>query len=335
MITGYRPVYNFYSIHPCLYSKILNDNECSLLYVWCKLSIHKLITSRINTIDGISVSAECVYGTDCVNIIRPAVVRIYYGRDLNSGKFVMNKKKRMSYGVNFVSHDVGADPNKFITKPFNYHLHKIADYIYNLLITKRVQLDLQTVDLTNIFNHCTKLLYYAGDKLKKCASMGFHTDITYNHDGIYMKAQNGQKENTPTVIVVIGDNRNLFWERQVLITSEFGKKKWVTDTSFNSVVTMRNLSILIVNPLDEITSYDQDLGVIVRYRHGGVKVSGFKMSIGFVFRVVTRWAEYDINHRMSHFNQQLELGKAINVHGIDIELFHQELIKLYNSTFKV
>jgi len=98
---------------------------------------------------------------------------------------------------------------------------------------------------------------------------------------------------------------------------------------------MRNLSLLVVNPLDKITSYDQDLGLIVRYRHGGVKVSGFKMSIGFVFRVVTTWAEYDINHRMSHFNQKLKLGQAMNVHGIDIESFHKELMKLYYNTFKV
>ena len=98
---------------------------------------------------------------------------------------------------------------------------------------------------------------------------------------------------------------------------------------------MRNLSLLIVNPLDEITSYDQDLDLIVRYRHGGVKVSGFKISIGFVFRVVTTWAEYDINHRMSHFKQKLTLGETMNVHGIDIELFHKELMKLYNNTFKV
>ena len=37
----------------------------------------------------------------------------------------------------------------------------------------------------------------------------------------------------------------------------------------------------------------------------------------------------------AYFNQQLELGQAMNAHSIDIDLFHQELIKLYNSTFKV
>ena len=46
--------------------------------------------------------------------------------------------------------------------------------------------------------------------------MGFHTDCTYNHCGLYVEKQNGQKENTPTVIVNIGDNRNLKWRRRIL-----------------------------------------------------------------------------------------------------------------------
>ena len=323
---------NSYTIHPCLYSKIIDDLDSSLLFIWCKLSIEKLILSPMNTVDGIYVAVERIYGTDCVNIKRPAVVRIYYGRDIVNGIYVMNKKKRMTYGVHSGNQAVGTDPNNFITKPFNYYILKISDFIYNLLLKKRVEFDLQTIDLSLEFNHCTKLLYYAGSNLKKCSSMGFHTDITYNHDGIYLKFKNGQKENTPTVIVVIGDHRDLLWERQVLTKSAFGRKKWVKDTSFSSVVTMKTLSILIVNPMDEITSYDNDLGLLVRYRHGGVKVGGSKLSIGFVFRVVTRYAEYDNNHQMYHSKNDLD--EIATKHDIDIELFHKELINLYNRTFK-
>ena len=36
--------------------------------------------------------------------------------------------------------------------------------------------------------------------------MGFYCDITYNHNGIYIKSTNEQMNNTPTVIVVIGDS---------------------------------------------------------------------------------------------------------------------------------
>ena len=63
-----------------------------------------------------------------------------------------------------------------------------------------------------------------------------------------------------------------------------------------------------------------------------MKVGGSKLSIGFVFRVVTRYAEYDKNHWMSHLNNDLE--ESTTKHDIDIEFFHEELIKLYNQTFK-
>lgn len=124
-------------------------------------------------------------------------------------------------------------------------------------------------------------------------------------------------------------------KRQVLITNKFGKYKWVTYTSFTSIVKMKTLSLLIINLLNAIISYDHDLGLIIRYRYVGVKVVGFKIYIGYVFRIVTTWAEYDLNHRMSHFDQDLYFEDTMSIHVIDIELFHEELIKLYSITFKV
>ena len=39
--------------------------------------------------------------------------------------------------------------------------------------------------------------------------MGFYCDITYNHNGIYVKSKNRQMDNTLTVIVVIGNSQTL------------------------------------------------------------------------------------------------------------------------------
>ena len=51
-------------------------------------------------------------------------------------------------------------------------------------------------------------------------------------------------------------------------------------------MVLNNISILIVNPLDEKATANNDIGLVVRYRHGGVKVKGSQLSVGFVFRVV-------------------------------------------------
>ena len=241
---------------------------------------------------------------------------------------------RVTYGVLPGSQVVGSDMNNFVTKPFNYHLHMMAKHIHQLLVNNRTQLDVHTLDLSTEFNHCTKLLYYSGGNLKESSSMGFHTDITYNHKGIYVKSKNGQRDMTPAVIVSIGDSRKLIWQRQVQVLSEHGRKKWVTDKSFKSVVTLGNMSIIIVNPLDESATYDCSIGLTVRYRHGGVIVRGNRLSIGFVFRVVTTWAVYGSDNKMVQPFQHVDINTGLNTKSIDTDVFHHDLLYLYKYTFE-
>lgn len=315
-----------YIINSYMKSRLITNAEDNILFTWCRLSLEILINSPINSLNGINIVTESPYGTTLVNVKRPAVPRIYYGKDVG-------RQGRMTYGVLPGYHAVGSDVNNFVTKPFNYHLHRMSDYLHDLLLDKRFELDLETIDLSYPFNHCTKLLYYAGINLKNSSSMGYHCDITYNHSGIYVKTKNGQAKNTVTVIVIIGDSRNLHWQRQILSRSEKGHKKWVTDPSFKCVVSLGNISILIVNPLDEIASLDDDLGLIVRYRHGGVKVTGSQLSIGFVFRVVTPVAKYDSNNVMITKSNESSRKNENILEKVDIMMFHRELKKLYNATF--
>ena len=113
----------------------------------------------------------------------------------------------MTYGSG--SSSIATDPNNFITKPFNYYLYQIAACLHELLYYRRSELFLEDVDLSETFNHCTVLLYYAHPNLKHRSSMGMHTDIAYNKHGMYILTQNSQAENTPTVIITIGDSREL------------------------------------------------------------------------------------------------------------------------------
>ena len=94
------------------------------------------------------------------------------------------------------------------------------------------------------------------------------------------------------------------------------------------------MSIIIVNPLDEISTYDHSIGLIVRYRHGGVKVTGNKLSIGFVFRVVNTWAVYDSNNKMVYPINGYPNTKPEMVGKIDTNAFDKDLLFLYQNTFK-
>lgn len=54
------------------------------------------------------------------------------------------------------------------------------------------------------------------------------------------------------------------------------------------------MSILIVNPQDEISHYSHDNGLIVRYMYSGVKVKGIQFSV----EVVNTWAVYNSDNAM-------------------------------------
>ena len=311
-------------------SVIMSEIDDSILFTWCRLSLRTLFQSAIGSKNGIPIVFESPYGKTLINLLRPAVPRVYYGKDLNIKYKSFTHTARFTYGLQSGSHSVGSIVTSFVTKPLNYYLLRMCTYLSEKLLRMRNTLGLQSVDLSREFNHVTKLLYIADRKLKPTSSMGFHCDITYNHNGIYVKSKNGQMDNTPTVIVVIGDSRTLKWERQILTITSSGRKKWMTDPSFNAIVVLKDCSILIVNPLDEIGIFDNELGHIVRYRHGGVKVNGSKLSIGFAFRVVSTWAVYDNNNRLTNMNgnADYDVGKKL-----DSVAFHNDLNNLYNYTF--
>lgn len=87
----------------------------------------------------------------------------------------------MFYGLLPDYYVVETDIDNFVIKPFNYLLYKISKYLHNLLLDRRVDLDIEIIDFTTEFNHCTTLLYYADIKLNKLASMGYHCDITWDN----------------------------------------------------------------------------------------------------------------------------------------------------------
>ena len=157
----------------------------------------------------------------------------------------------------------------------------------------------------------------------------------YNHKGIYLCRKNGQKENTPTVIVNIGDDRKLKWRRRVLTYNHSTHRyKWVVDKIWRHVMHISSGTIVIVNPLDEIPTLHPIIGVMIQYQYGGVIVQGSKFSCAFAFRSVKTCRSYNSNHQL-----QLEGGKICDetqeiLAKFDHVSFHTELKALYNSRFR-
>ena len=70
----------------------------------------------MNSKCGIKVSLDKPLNNDiCLNIFRPAVLRQYFGKEVDN---IDGKLKRCTYGSGTGSSSVGMDPHKFVTRSF-------------------------------------------------------------------------------------------------------------------------------------------------------------------------------------------------------------------------
>ena len=75
---------------------------------------------------------------------------------------------------------------------------------------KKVNMNLESADLFQKFNHCTFIMYYACANLKQKSSLEMHCDCIYSPiDGSFTRKANSQLENTPAVIYSIRDTISL------------------------------------------------------------------------------------------------------------------------------
>ena len=208
-------------------SRLIGNIKCNKIFIWSYLAMEQLVTSPLNSKKEISIATESPYGFKHINLLRRSVLRQYYGRDLES--HCGNKGTlRYSYGYKKNNTSINADPNNSATKPFNYYLLNITHEVHKMLNERRNELRSKWMDLNTVFNHCTDLLYYSHPLLKKEAVMPFHCDVTYNHKGEYVYNMNEQVENTPTVILTIGDSRYLNFQCQMsMVNNKTGRMKWV------------------------------------------------------------------------------------------------------------
>lgn len=94
---------------------------------------------------------------------------------------------------------------------------------------------MESVDISNKFNHCTALMYCADRKLKSSSSIGLYSDCTYSKDGSFSIPPNCQVRNTPTVVFSLGNERDLKLKGRLL-----KNKAWVDDPSWGAFFCIEN-----------------------------------------------------------------------------------------------
>ena len=111
------------------------------------------------------------------------------------------------YGRGTGLSSIGMDPSNFVTRPFTSSLDIIASELHSLINSNIQFFNLESVNTSLNFNHCSILIYYAGAGLKSESTLGMHYDCVYSvNDGSFTTKANSQVENNPVVIYSLGDS---------------------------------------------------------------------------------------------------------------------------------
>ena len=265
-----------------------------------------------------------------LNITRPAVLRQYYGMETS---ICEGKAARYTYGSGTGTISVGMDPDNFVTRSMNTEMLEMSSHIYKMLCENKKLFNLENVNMKHPFNHCTVLIYYAGEGLKERSKLGYHTDCVYSPTtGKYKDKDNSQVDNTPAVIYSIGSTRNLNWKKRRIGKNETGRKTWLPKEKDRITYAIGSDTISIINLLDENPMSKKNQNELSQYLHGGIDVSGEKFSVAFVFRVVKETKLYNLCDGTLYCTESNGGGNVINgVLGFDLGSFHYKLRSLYNK----
>ena len=146
------------------------------------------------------------------------------------------------------------------------------------------------------FNHCSVLMYYGVDGVKKASKLGIHCDCVYNKKKKFLKTFNSQKENTITVSVSIGDPRVLkHFERYAYKKSNSVYSNWVLNKEDWIESLLVDGTITVIHPCDERPFNFKINGsdYLTQIQHGKVNVTKGLWSACLVFRTVTNICNYE------------------------------------------
>lgn len=111
------------------------------------MQISALLLNGVDTIDGIKISVDkpSICQSRVINLVRPAVLRQYFGLDLDIPTGRDDLVWRSSYGSGSGSTSVGINKRHLATREMTYAMKIIAKYVYQYL--KRRFADDNAVDI--------------------------------------------------------------------------------------------------------------------------------------------------------------------------------------------
>ena len=318
-----------------LSSLVAQLSNCSQVGLHARHIVSNLIQSPINSKDGIKLSLDAPLNNPIsLNIIRPAVLRQYFGNNIDDNSTIENEVKRYTYGSGSGTSSVGMDKYNFVTREMTPSMQMLSSEIHKFLRNNKLLFNLETTDMSQLFNHCSVILYYAGKGLKKLSSLGYHSDCVYStQNGKFVSNSNSQVINTPTVIYSLGDSRTLNYRKRKLINGNNQRNEWLDDAVYRESFHLDRDTITIVNQLDEDPLSPKNNKEQCQYIHGDVKVSGESLSAGIVLRVVSSVEGYNTNHDTMIVDGNPDDNDIVHgVLGVDLFTFHNDINILLNKT---
>jgi hypothetical protein len=250
------------------------------------------------------------------NLTRPAVKRQDFGLDC-TGNPDGPYTKRFVYATGAGARTVGTDVRYLQTKRMSADMIELARVLQQELI------DHQTVyfpgvpemDVTEKFNMLTVLMYFGSDVFAdyKGTTLGYHCDVEYNTQGHYKK-DNSQKENTPVVILTMGDPRDVFMKKRVADSNGH----WVDHPSEGQFShCLSSESVFVLHPYDEKPKSRNGVhSNNSQFLHGQVKVKE-GVSMALVFRRVKKTADIHTQNNTRKLDEKdlLYLDHPVNYKG--------------------
>ena len=99
--------------------------QCDIISYMCVKILDNLNLHPMKSCNGCSIVCEQLMGNNIMlNILRPAVLRQYYG--VTKCFLRSDIVSRCTYILGSKRNNICADPNKFITKPFDMNMQNVA-----------------------------------------------------------------------------------------------------------------------------------------------------------------------------------------------------------------
>jgi hypothetical protein len=301
-------------------SRMLKTSVDGTAIAIAKAEVMSLLLEPWDSSKGISFHFDApLCNKPLLAITRPGVLRTSFGLDCHDkDQDNLNFLSRYIYGLGSGSDSVGTNPLEAQTKPMSHAMVRLASSVQDKVRKTRF---CNTTDLSEAFNSVSILLYMGSDVISECkkgSSLGFHCDTEYTPKGEFV-SNNSQKQNTPVVVLTLGDARTLHMKKRFAASDG----SWIQNVNvrkpqkktYDFILT--DQSLFVLHPDDEIPrARGFSDGSKSQFQHGGVKVTE-GLSVALVFRTVTTKANIHLtaNTRRLGPNDRLFMSTEIAPQG--------------------